>query len=63
LKFLINGVKKIKCGNFLKYPDTIKENTEALMVASKEIGLEVNADKVHGHVSRSECSTKSQYEH
>jgi len=25
--------------------DTIKENAEALVVASKEIGLEVNADK------------------
>ena len=25
--------------------DTIKKNTEALVVASKEIGLEVNADK------------------
>ena len=24
---------------------TIKENTEALIVTSKEIGLEVNADK------------------
>jgi len=24
---------------------TIKENTESLVVASKEIGLEVNADK------------------
>jgi len=24
---------------------TVKENTEALVVASKEIGLEVNADK------------------
>jgi len=24
---------------------TIKKNTEALLVASKEIGLEVNADK------------------
>jgi len=24
---------------------TVKENTEALIVASKEIGLEVNADK------------------
>jgi hypothetical protein len=24
---------------------TLKENTEALIVASKEIGLEVNADK------------------
>ena len=26
--------------------DTVKENTEALVVASKEIGLEVNADKI-----------------
>jgi len=42
---------------------TIKENAEALVVASKEIGLEVNTDKtVHGHVSRSECRTKSEYE-
>jgi len=41
----------------------MKENAEALVVASKEIGLEVNADKtVHGHVLRSECRTKSQYE-
>jgi len=32
-------------------------------VASKEIGVEVNADLnyVHGHVSRSECRMKSQY--
>jgi len=42
---------------------TIKENAEALVMASKEIGLEVNADKtVHGNVSRSECRMKSQYE-
>jgi hypothetical protein len=42
---------------------TIKENAEALVVASKEIGLEVNADKtVHGHVSRSECRAMSEYE-
>ena len=27
------------------YIRTIKENAEALIVASKEIGLEVNADK------------------
>ena len=43
---------------------TIKENAEALVVASKEIGLEVNGGKtkLNGHVSRSECRTKSQYE-
>jgi len=44
---------------------TIKENAEALVVASKETGLKVNADKkkiyVYGHVSRSEYRTKSQY--
>jgi hypothetical protein len=31
----------------------IRENAETLVVASKEIGLEVNADKtkyIHGHV-------------
>jgi hypothetical protein len=33
---------------------TIKENAEALLVASKEIGLEVNADK--------HCRAKSHYE-
>jgi hypothetical protein len=36
---------------------TVKENAEALVVATKEIGLEVN-----GYVSRSECRAKSQYE-
>ena len=40
---------------------TIKENVEAFVVASKEIGLEVNFDEtkymVIGHVSRSECRT------
>jgi hypothetical protein len=41
---------------------TVKENAGALVVASKEIGLEVNADMLHGHVLRSECSMKSQYE-
>ena len=41
---------------------TVKENAEALVVASKEIGLEVNADILHGHILRSECSMKSQYE-
>jgi len=44
---------------------TVKENAEALVVASKKTGIEVNVDKtqVHGQVSRSECRTKSQYEH
>jgi hypothetical protein len=37
--------------------NTIKKNTDALVVASKEIGLEINAD----NISRSECTTKSQY--
>ena len=41
---------------------TAKKNTKALLVASKENGLEVTTYKnqVHGHVSRSECRTKSQ---
>jgi hypothetical protein len=36
---------------------TIRKNTEALLSASKEIDLEVNAEKTkyrYGHVSRSE---------
>ena len=43
---------------------TVKENAEALVVASKGIALDVNADKkkVHGHVLRSERRTKSRYE-
>ena len=43
---------------------TLKENAETLVAATREIGLEVSADKtkVHGHVSRSECRTKSQCE-
>ena len=42
---------------------TVKKNTEALVFASKEIGLEVNADetKVRGHVSRSESRTESKF--
>ena len=42
---------------------SVKKNTEASIVASKEIGLEVNTKKnqVHGHVSRSKCRTNSQY--
>ena len=43
---------------------TLKENAETLVAATRETGLEVNADKtkVHGCVSRSECSTNSQCE-
>jgi hypothetical protein len=40
---------------------TIKKTTGALAVASKEIGLEVNAHKSKYNVLRSECKTKSQY--
>jgi hypothetical protein len=46
--------------NGLKH--TIKK--KALVVASKEVGLEVNAEKtkcVHGHVSVPTLSTKSQH--
>jgi len=40
---------------------TVKENAEALVVASKETGLEVNADKTkYMIVLRSERRTKSQ---
>jgi hypothetical protein len=41
---------------------TVKENAEALVVATKEIGLEVNADKTKYNGSRSECRKQSQYE-
>ena len=40
---------------------TMKKNTDAGVVASKEIGLEVSTDKTkYMVVSRSECRTKSQ---
>ena len=45
--------------------DIVKKNAEALLVGSKENGLEVNADKtkhVHGYVSGSECRAGSQCE-
>ena len=39
---------------------TVKKNTEAVVVASKEDGLEMLI-KVYGHVSRSECRMQSKY--
>jgi hypothetical protein len=36
---------------------TIRKNTDGLVIASKEIGLEV----VYGHVSRSEHRTKREH--
>jgi hypothetical protein len=41
---------------------TVKKNTEALIVDSKETGLEVNVDKTElsNRVSSSECRTKLQ---
>ena len=43
---------------------TLKENAGALIAATREIGLEVSADKTKYkcHVSRSECRTNSQCE-
>ena len=41
---------------------TVKENAEALLVATKEIGLEVNTGYVNGYVSGSECRAGSQCE-
>ena len=38
---------------------TLKENAEALVAATRQIGLEVSAD---GHVLRSECRTNSECE-
>ena len=38
---------------------TLKENAEALVAATREIGLEVSTDKTK---YRSECRTKSQCE-
>ena len=66
-----DGVKLNGTHQLLRYADdsmlggsvhTIKENAEALVVASKDTGPERNVDElVHGYVSRSECRTKSQY--
>ena len=41
---------------------TVKENTETLIVAGKEIGLEVNANKTKYMVMVIEWRKKSQYE-
>jgi hypothetical protein len=62
---------KLNGTEFLVYADyvnilsgsihTIRKNTEALLISSKEIDLEVNAEKTkyrYGHVSRSERRTK-----
>jgi hypothetical protein len=40
--------------------NTIKRNTDVVVVASKEDGLEMLI-KVYGHVSRSECRMQSKY--
>jgi hypothetical protein len=43
--------------------NTIKENTEKLVQASKDFGLEINAEKtkVYDHVSSSELRTEQKY--
>jgi hypothetical protein len=40
--------------------DTTKKNTETLIAASKEVGLEINAEKVNV-ISSPECRSKSEY--
>jgi hypothetical protein len=39
--------------------NTIKKNTEALTDASKELGVEVNAEKLYVDISSPECRAKS----
>jgi hypothetical protein len=42
--------------------NTIKENSETLLEASKDIGLEINAEKkVYDYVSSSEFRTEPEY--
>ena len=40
---------------------TVKKNTGALVVVSKEISLEIVLRKVSEHVSRPECNTKREH--
>jgi hypothetical protein len=54
----LNGMHHILGGSV----HTIKENAEALLVASKETGLEVNGNKTKYRVMRSDCRATSQYE-
>jgi hypothetical protein len=39
----------------------IKQNTETLIDASKEVGLEVNTEKLYVAVSSPECKEKSHH--
>jgi hypothetical protein len=62
-------LKKTFIYSFIYFPlqgkQICKEKAKAIVVAAKEIGLEVNADKTKymvPHVTRSECRTNSQYE-
>ena len=41
---------------------TVRENAEIIIKASKDIGLEVNSEKtVYEHILPSKCRTKSKY--
>jgi hypothetical protein len=39
--------------------NTINKNPDALLDASREVGLEVNTEKVYGYVSSTKCRTNS----
>jgi hypothetical protein len=43
--------------------NTIKENTETLLQASRDVGLEINAEKIklYDHVFSSELRAKPEY--
>jgi hypothetical protein len=41
--------------------NTIKENTKTLSEASRDIGLEINEDKVYDYVSSSKLRTEPEY--
>ena len=61
-----DGLKLNGTHQLLAYADdvhAVKENAEALVVATKEIGLEVNADKTKYMImSRDQNAGRSQYE-